>query len=578
MILENNQNQNKPQKVIPAKLPHEVFKALENIVGKKWVSQDRAIIETYSLFSVDSTGTLRKHARDSATIPACVVLPQTTEDVQAIVRIANRYRIPFIPFTNGFVAASGPTSSEPTLCIHLSRMNKILSIDPENMAATIQAYVDYGQLQAETMKFGLWNGGTPLATSICKPASQTALAGVWQTDLKYGTLSRNILSAKVVLPTGDLLVTGSDSVAGNEPFWEFGPGPDLFGLIRGSGGTTGIITEITVKLHPWPGPDSLPEPEAGRPSLQTVADCRWDMPEPPHGIKLLWAEFPDYESELAALQKIARSGIGFGLNATGVYNAYYCSTTQDMTIERLRTKFFPAYNCYLVIAGFVSKQQLEYEEQVFRDIIAETSGTVLSEKYKAEVWQALKNWNLDCIRHVTGFRMNRHTYGGSIVPLGTLHQVAYTTRAVWKQALETFGATYPSDSGGIEETPFLYALDRCGRFWLSEADVYPDPTDPEKLATARALIFSSNVAFLARKQMPPVQGVLLEPFVSAYPEYGPHAYKLLRLFRKAFDPLSICAPGRQVYTEDELSRLPQQLRDFINAMRTLHGLAALTFK
>ncbi|MCX8044894.1 MAG: FAD-binding oxidoreductase [Desulfobacterota bacterium] len=564
------------KKVIPLKLPGHVIAALEDVVGKQWVTQDRAILETYSKFSVDSAGTLRKHKRDATTIPACVVLPQTTEDVQAIVRIANRFGVPFIPFTNGFVAASGPTCSKPTICIHLSRMNRILSINTDTMTATVEAFVDYGQLQAEAMKRGLWNGGTPLATSICKLSSQTALAGVWQTDLKYGTLSRNIVSAKVVLPTGHILITGSNSVAGFDPFWEFGPGPDLFSMIRGAGGTSGIITEITVKLHPWPGPHQLPEPAAGRPFLHSIANPDYDMPPPPENIKLLWVEFPDFESELAALQAIARAGIGFGLNATGVYNAYYCSPTQEMTLARLHRGFFPPYNCYLAVAGFVSPAQLTYEEKIFNEIVAECGGTVLSASYKPDVLAALMNWNLDCIRHVTGFRMNRHTYGGSIVPLGTLRDVAHTTREVWRRAIERFGATYPTDRGGINETPFLYALDRYGRFWLSEADVYPDPTDPEKLATARKLTFSANVDFVARKRLPPVQGVLLEPYVSAYPECGPHAYRLMRILRQVFDPRGVCAPGRQVYTEDELKAIPRELLDFINDMRAINNMPPIS--
>ena len=80
-------------------------------------------------------------------------------------------------------------------------MNRIIHIDTQNMSATLEPYVDYGQLQAETMKRGLWNGGSPLATSLCKMASQFAFAGLWQTDLKYGLLNRNIVSVMDVVPT-----------------------------------------------------------------------------------------------------------------------------------------------------------------------------------------------------------------------------------------------------------------------------------------------------------------------------------------------------------------------------------------
>ena len=90
-----------------------------------------------------------------------------------------------------------------------------MRIDEDNMSARLGAYADYGQLQAEAMKKGLWNGGTPLATTLCKLSSQSAFVGVWQTDHKYGTLSRNIISIKVVMPDGEILETGSKTTAGD---------------------------------------------------------------------------------------------------------------------------------------------------------------------------------------------------------------------------------------------------------------------------------------------------------------------------------------------------------------------------
>ena len=166
-------------------------------------------------------------------LPACIALPQSTEEVQAIIRIANRFKVKVIPFTNGMIAFNGPSTPDPTICVHMSRMNRVLIIDEENMSATLEAYADYGQLQAEAMKKGLWNGGSPLATTLCKLSSQTSFAGIWQTDLKYGTLTRNIISTKVVLPTGDILITGSDTVSGSNCLWEYGPGPDLLSMVRG---------------------------------------------------------------------------------------------------------------------------------------------------------------------------------------------------------------------------------------------------------------------------------------------------------------------------------------------------------
>ena len=72
-------------KVIPNRLKPEVFDALKRVVGERWISQQRSVIETYSKFSIDGQSFLRKYAKDPHAIPACIILPVTTEEVQEIV-------------------------------------------------------------------------------------------------------------------------------------------------------------------------------------------------------------------------------------------------------------------------------------------------------------------------------------------------------------------------------------------------------------------------------------------------------------------------------------------------------------
>jgi hypothetical protein len=91
-------------KVIPNKISREALQALKDTLGSEWVSEDRAVIETYSRFSVDTAGLLKKHQRDATILPACIALPQSTEDIQAIMRIANRFKVKVIPFTNGMIS------------------------------------------------------------------------------------------------------------------------------------------------------------------------------------------------------------------------------------------------------------------------------------------------------------------------------------------------------------------------------------------------------------------------------------------------------------------------------------------
>jgi hypothetical protein len=558
------------KRVIPKRLPSEVYRELENIVGKEWISEERAIVEAYSKLSGGLSSFLKKHLKDSSEIPACVVLPGTTKEVQAIVRVANRHGVPFVPFTNGQLFST-PATPAATICIHLSRMNRVLDIDEENMTATLEAYADYGQLMAEAAKVGLWNGGTPLATTVSKLSSQAAIAGLWQTSKKYGLVGRNIVGLKVVLPTGEILQTGSSAVSGVECFWDWGPGPDLTGLIRGSVGTTGITTEIAVKLYTWVGGPELPEPPAGRPSIPTYHDPKFDTAPPPAKHRLYWIEFPDCDSEIKAYRKIAHAGIGIGLNASGVYSAYYCSQTQEMTEKRAAEKFFPPWNLYVITAGITSDKQIAYEERVLQEIVAECKGTFLSKDYKPEVLKALAPWNLDCIRHVCGYRMNRRSYLGGVIPMGDLEASKYHS-ALWREALEMFGETHITDRGGAEDTPFIYGMEPCGRFTTSETDIYPDPVDPgslEKCATITMYgVFRSACE---RKAQAGSLGLSVEPLTSFYPEQGPNVHLLFRKLRRFLDPNGVSSPARQIFTEEELKAFPQEMAAGINKLRQLFG-------
>jgi glycolate oxidase len=558
-------SENKKKKVIPHKLDPEVFEALKAVVGERWISQQRSVIETYSKFSIDGQSFLRKYAKDPHALPACIILPVTTEEVQAIVLICNHYKVPFLPFTNGQVFCSVTTPS-PTLCIHMSRMNKVLTIDEDSMTATLQAYVDYSQLQAEAMKKGLWNGGAPLATSLCKLSSQFSFAGLWQTDLKYRQLNRNIVSVRMVLPDGDILDLGSRCLPDAGDFWDYGPGPDLLGMMRCGAGSNGIVTEITVKLHTWVGGKHLPEVPAGRPSLPDVHEPKYDSPPPPENHKLLWIEFPDMQSEINALHKISHSGVAIGLNATGVYSAYYCSQTQEMTDTRTEEGYFPPFNCYVIMAAITSPKQIAYEEKIVKKIAEETGGTILSENHKPHLLKTLAPWNLDWARHVSGFRMNRRMYASAWLPVGPF-EMSLQHQQLWTDCLKTIGETHITDRGGSKDTPFIYAIDR-GRFCFSETDNYPDPTDPDMIQKAGACGLYGMTRLLKEKVGNTLMAfATVEPLVSFYPEAGPNVQYFFRKIRRVFDPGSVCAPGRQVYTEEEMAALPEEVYSAVNSMR-----------
>ena len=113
----------KANKVSPKNIPREAYRALEDIVGPEWISEDRAILEAGRKNTLAPEVTLSLHAKDPVRIPACIVLPENTEQIQAIVRVAGRYRLPITPLTNG---QFGPITTSGTVPIHLRRMDKML--------------------------------------------------------------------------------------------------------------------------------------------------------------------------------------------------------------------------------------------------------------------------------------------------------------------------------------------------------------------------------------------------------------------------------------------------------------------
>ncbi len=157
--------------------------------------------------------------------------------------------------------------------------------------------------------------------------------------------------------------------------------------------------------------------------------------------------------------RFATRALPSGLNATGVYSAFYCSPTQDVTIKRCKEHFFPDWNCYVILVNTTSDKQIAYEEQVVRQIIDEAGGTLLSAEHKPEVLEALQPWNYDCIRHCHGYRMNRKFYANAWLPVGPLDS-ALTVSREWKKALDMFGELDITDRGGADDTPFVYALQR----------------------------------------------------------------------------------------------------------------------
>ena len=212
----------------------QALSEITSIVGKENILTAK---EDCMCYSYDAT--------NQKFLPEAVVFPLTTRQITDIMSWANQYSIPVIPrgAGSGFVGGSLPVAGG--VVVTLTRMNRIIKIEPENLTATVEPGVVTGDFQQEVEKLGLFYPPDPASLKFSTMGGNTAVCAGGPRCVKYGVTKNYILGLEVVLPTGEIINTGVKTHKGVA-------GYDLTSLFVGSEGTLGIITAITVKLIPLP--------------------------------------------------------------------------------------------------------------------------------------------------------------------------------------------------------------------------------------------------------------------------------------------------------------------------------------
>jgi glycolate oxidase len=239
-------------------LSDEAYEALESIVGAENVSCDPAVLDSYAFEVLAEL--VRPEYSKYMPRPVAVVMPGSTEEVQAVVLLANKYRLKIKPLSTGWYHWAAPLrDDEPTLQLDMRRMNKIVEIDEKNGIAVVEPYVIAGQLQAELIKRGLNLNVTGAGASCSILASACAYLGGGPYTFSSGNNSENLLALEWVTPAGEIVRTGSLG-SGNGWFCGEGPGPSVRGICRGAVGSKGgfgVYTKCALKVSRWPGPTEL---------------------------------------------------------------------------------------------------------------------------------------------------------------------------------------------------------------------------------------------------------------------------------------------------------------------------------
>jgi D-lactate dehydrogenase (cytochrome) len=188
-----------------------------------------------------------QHGRDESPIdappPEAVVYCESTEDVAAVVKLADQYAVPVIPFGVGSSLEGHLLAVQGGVSIDLSRMNKLLAIQPEDLTVTVQAGVTRMQLNNEIRHTGLFFPIDPGADASLGGMCATRASGT--NAVRYGTMRENVLGLTVVTPQGEVIHTGTRARKSSA-------GYDLTRLMVGSEGTLGVITEVTLRVYPLP--------------------------------------------------------------------------------------------------------------------------------------------------------------------------------------------------------------------------------------------------------------------------------------------------------------------------------------
>lgn len=176
--------------------------------------------------------------------PDWIVHPGSTEEVAAVMKIANAHRIPVTPWGGGSGSQGGALPMYGGILLDMKRMNRVIGIDPASLTVTAETGIIAQQLEWAVEKAGYSTMHFPASITCATLGGFLAHRGTGVLSTKYGKIEDMVMSLEVVTPEGEIIRT--------LPVPRHASGPDLTQVFVGSEGTLGVITQATIKIHPIP--------------------------------------------------------------------------------------------------------------------------------------------------------------------------------------------------------------------------------------------------------------------------------------------------------------------------------------
>lgn len=498
----------------------KAYKALLYVVGEKYITDDPVICEAYRAGPAGYE-CAAGYEKLMTKVPGAVILPSKTEEVQEIVRICNRYRVPFVPYSTGFYGVKSHCHVENELLIDLKRMRHF-EIDERHLFVVCGPGIIYSQIQQEALNRGalaIVGGGGSQVSAVANLIND----GWSPLCYRVGLPERRILGLEMVLPDGELLRLGSLSIS-DDPFWGEGIGPDLRGILRGYTGLRGcmgIVTKMAIKLFPFQ-PEPL-EPIGISPNTA--------LKLPLNRVKWLNYELPSKEALVRAIYEIGKAEIASAVMRVPVFWRVIAKSESKEEFWELwnRESEDSVKNFFLLrvlLVGYTSEEQLKYEENVLNDIMSELGGKLRRTKPQDESW--IKNADSASMWLMCGAYMSVD-YVVDTIDHATEQgrHYAQLKRVYTPPLMEDYG-----DEG-------WYQSMELGHNGYSEFLVYWDPDDDTKLVDQ---FFLETSKMNIRERFYTALLGPNQPLLLTGPKYGPNYHEWLLKIKNEFDPNWLCHP------------------------------------